>query len=270
MNATAILSSDMLDIIFENRNKAYGAYILRKEYNSRLAKALLAVTGLILMFSIYMLLPKANPAIHGSIGPVIEFSTATKNPETKLKEPEIKPKDNKQAVVKGSTPVIVPDRNADSLIATNAELIQFKIGTETVRGDTLTGVHVPGDGPGNPVETIEPEIVVPAIDKTKPIDNPEVEPLYPGGMKAFVQYLERNLRSPEDIDAGNTVSVKVRFVVNYDGTLKSFSVIQTGGQTFDEEVLRVLKKMPKWIPGQTRGEAVSVYYSIPVKFTTPE
>jgi len=56
-------------------------------------------------------------------------------------------------------------------------------------------------------------------------------------------------------------------VVGYDGKLKSFEIVEDGGATFNKEVIRVLKKMPEWVPGKANGENVSVYYTIPVKFT---
>ena len=64
------------------------------------------------------------------------------------------------------------------------------------------------------------------------------------------------------------ISVKVKFVVNYNGRLEAFNVLESGGYIFDNEVLRVLRKMPLWIPGKSNGENVSVYYTVPVKFTS--
>jgi len=62
------------------------------------------------------------------------------------------------------------------------------------------------------------------------------------------------------------VSVRVKFVVDYSGKLQSFVTLVDGGEEFNKEVVRVLKKMPEWIPGKAKGENVSVYYTIPVKF----
>jgi periplasmic protein TonB len=64
------------------------------------------------------------------------------------------------------------------------------------------------------------------------------------------------------------VSVKVKFIVGYDGQLKGFETIEDGGVAFNNEVIRVLKKMPNWIPGKISGENVSVFYTVPVKFMT--
>jgi protein TonB len=68
------------------------------------------------------------------------------------------------------------------------------------------------------------------------------------------------------MEEGEVVSVKMKFVVGYDGKLKGFETIQDGGEDFNKEVLRVLKKMPEWEPGKSNGQNVSVYYTIPVKF----
>jgi periplasmic protein TonB len=68
------------------------------------------------------------------------------------------------------------------------------------------------------------------------------------------------------MEEGETVSVKIRFVVGYDGKLKSFVTAQDGGDEFNTEVIRVLKKMPDWVPGKSNGQNVSVYFTIPVKF----
>ena len=55
-------------------------------------------------------------------------------------------------------------------------------------------------------------------------------------------------------------------MVGFDGKLQGFETIEDGGAAFNKEVIRVLKKMPEWIPGKSNGENVAVYYTIPVKF----
>jgi len=91
-------------------------------------------------------------------------------------------------------------------------------------------------------------------------------PEFPGGINALRRFLERNLRNPRDLEDGELISVKVMFVVGYDGKLQRFEVIQDGGKEFNNEVIRVLKQMPAWVPGKSRGQNVSVFYTIPVKF----
>jgi protein TonB len=94
----------------------------------------------------------------------------------------------------------------------------------------------------------------------------DVLPAYPGGMDALKKFLEKHLQNPKEMEEGESVTVKVKFVVGYDGKLQSFVTVQDGGEEFNKEVIRVLKKMPAWVPGKAKGENVSVYYIIPIKF----
>ena len=116
------------------------------------------------------------------------------------------------------------------------------------------------------------EKVTPAIDKTSPINGDAVDvlPSYPGGMDALRKFLQKHLQTPDELESGESVSVRVKFVVDYTGKLKSFVTVQDGGQAYNNEVVRVLKKMPDWIPGKTKGENVSVYYVVPVRFETTD
>jgi protein TonB len=86
-------------------------------------------------------------------------------------------------------------------------------------------------------------------------------------MDKLRQFLERNLQTPGGMESGETVTVKMKFVVGYDGVLRGFETIQDGGAAFNNEVVRVLKKMPDWVPGRSNGRNVSVYYVLPVTFT---
>ena len=106
------------------------------------------------------------------------------------------------------------------------------------------------------------------MDPSTPVDNPEIEPSYPGGINALRNFLQRNLTNPRDLEEGEQVSVQVKFIVGYDGKLQRFETVKDGGTEFNEEVIRVLKKMPQWIAGKSNGKNVSVYYTIPVKFVS--
>ena len=120
-----------------------------------------------------------------------------------------------------------------------------------------------GDGDGGPVaEPVKPE----PLDINTPTETADEMPSFPGGMEALKRFLQKNLTNPRDLEDGEMVSVRIKFVVGYDGKLKGFTTIQDGGEEFNKEVVRVLKKMSEWVPGKTRGQNVSVYYVIPVKF----
>ena len=95
-------------------------------------------------------------------------------------------------------------------------------------------------------------------------------PSYPGGMNALRKFLERNLENPRDMEEGEVANVKVKFVVGSNGELQSFLTVQDGGDEFNREVMRVLKKMPNWVPGKSKGQNVSVFYTIPIKFISAD
>lgn len=265
MKTELIMKSDVLDIIFENRNKAYGAYTLRKFYDNRLLKSIAVMMGVVVVLSAFTFIPKKGPSDKLAYD-VIDNELATIKPEVKPVEP-VKPEPPKveQAPTQKFINVIkiVPnDVVADSL---PDDLDKKMIGSVTN--------NLPGDGPlvvqpSNPggTGTVDPEPVKAVVDITMPMDHPDVMPSFPGGMEGLKKFLQRNLNNPKEMEEGEMVSVKTKFVVGYDGKLKSFEIIQDGGEEFNKEVIRVLKKMPEWVPGKSNGQNVSVYYTIPVKF----
>ncbi len=274
MKATAILSSNLLDIIFENRNKAYGAYELRRDYNRRLLISMLGMALLVCLASYFIISPERKNGVGSDDlkkGNILEMPPA-ETPKPKPKE-QVKLKvATSVATVNINKPLIVQDHKADSTIPDIDMADKALPGDRTKPGDAPDPGDVPGKDPGDggdkPAKPEEP--AKPVVDKNIPIANPDIQPEYPGGMNAFIKFLERNLRAPEPVDEGSEIAVRVKFIVNYDGTLKGFDVIKSGGDAFDQEVLRVLKKMPKWIPGKTSGEDVSVFYTVPVKFRSSE
>ncbi|HTJ11069.1 MAG TPA: energy transducer TonB, partial [Dinghuibacter sp.] len=94
----------------------------------------------------------------------------------------------------------------------------------------------------------------------------EKMPEFPGGEEALRRFFMRYLQTPDELESGAKVKVMIRFVVGKDGSLSAYAVQQSGGQIFDNEVVRVLKKMPKWTPGIQNGKPVAVYFSLPVTF----
>ena len=275
MKTDAILKADILDIIFENRNKAYGAYTLRKFYNNRLYKALaVTFTFAALLLSLAFLQKKDVPTLDFIDVDIRKIPP----PVADIPKPE-KPK-NKTAAAKAASPKIKPPTqklltNIQITPDEKASIIKdlykdVQIGDEDIKGKPGAPIVVTPKLPEGPITTGDPLPVKPSVDKTTASNFAEVMPLYPGGMDALRKFLERNLITPQELEDGQYVIVKIRFIVGYDGTLKGFETIQDGGTAFNNEVVRVLKKMPQWIPGKTQGENVSVYYTIPVNFQSAD
>lgn len=265
MNIEMILKSDVLDIIFENRNKDYGAYMLRKFYANRLLQSIGIMLLAVIILSAFTFLPASKDN-------EIKFDEITLGtiplPTIKEKKKELpkQPTKNEMGAQKknAGTPIITANKEViDSIQTTDPT---ERTGPITISAGIGNGIIAsPGILEGPPASpVVEASAII--MDVTKPIANPDVMPQYPGGISALRKFLERNLQNPRELEEGEKISVKVTFVVGYDGKLKSFNLTEDGGEEFNKEVLRVLKRMSSWIPGKSKGQNVSVYYTIPVKF----
>lgn len=265
MNSEAIMKSDVLDILFEKRNKAYGAYTLRKFYNGRLLKSLGIMMLAVIAFSAFTFLPEAGNAEEEYIIQDPGFGQVP----PPVKPPEVKPKVEKPKIEKPFSTVkllnkilIVNNNDSTDILV---DLNNMAIGSNT--NIVLNGGDQPIVSSGGGNDIAEPEKpAAPLVDVNTALENPEIMPSYPGGTAALRKFLERNLGNPRDLESGELIAVKIKVVVGYDGKLKNFELVQDGGTEFNNEVIRVLKKMPAWIPGKSKGQNVSVYYTIPVKF----
>ncbi|MER3463947.1 MAG: hypothetical protein C4329_05565, partial [Chitinophagaceae bacterium] len=84
------------------------------------------------------------------------------------------------------------------------------------------------------------------------------------------EFLSRNLITLSELEAGDKKTVYVRFIVNENGTVTQFEIVKSVGTTYDKEVLRVMKKMPKWKPAIQNGKNVIVTFTQPVTFQAVE
>lgn len=269
MRIDQILSADVLDLLFDNRNKAYGAYDLRKFYKDRLVKSM-AITFLAVGLVSVLVFSAKNEEILVFDVPDLQTSAYVLAEPVPVTPPPVQPpqrQTQKAAAEKFiDNIVITKDEASVDRLVKNLDLVA--ISNQTVIGDPgvkpIVGIDLGDKKKPGPVIAAIP--VVKKIDVETPRLTAEVMPSYPGGLEALKRFLERNLNNPQDLEQGRMVSVKIRFIVGYDGKLKGFETVEDGGEAFNEEVIRVLKKMKDWIPGKSNGENVSVYYIIPVKF----
>jgi protein TonB len=94
----------------------------------------------------------------------------------------------------------------------------------------------------------------------------EKDPEFPGGAEALKKFLGRYLATPAQLEDGEKKVVKIKFKVDKDGSVNTFEIVSSGGFEFDNEVVRVCKKMPRWIPAIQNGINVPVNYVLPVTF----
>ena len=268
MESHLIMQASMLDVLFENRNKEYGAYVLRKSYNERLTKAMLSMLAMVIIISIFMRLAQKPQSIIQAPTRVIDADhTLSKppSPDVVAQQRQV----NHHTSMTSFPPVIV---ETDFIKKPIAEL---PIVSTTAAGPVIGSSTAPVSNGGHAQSiTVDSSaklgVTQPVkVDRTIVVDHPDISPQYPGGLKELLRFLKANLHSPDEL-IDQEISVKVKFVVNYDGSLLRFDVVQSGGESFDNEVLRVLRKMPKWVPGKSNGDNVAVWYAVPVKFLIPE
>lgn len=269
MQPDHILRSDLLDILFEGRNKAYGAYDLRKHYANHLYKALggMLLVGMLVVGLAFI--PKKHATVDLA-GPIIDIPVVLIQPPPPHPpvEPPPPPKPRpRAATIQNVVPEIVKEIE-HSDVPEQTDLDKAIISTKT-----HDGTPTEGDGPvpdGN--ATTSPAAPVPPPMEKAPeiLNTAEVMPQFPGGMSALQRWLSRNLRPQEDQEPGQRIKVLVRFAVTKSGEIDRIQLVQTGGEPYDNEVLRVMHKMPKWEAGRQQGQAVAVWYSIPIIFEMPE
>jgi len=265
MDPNKILSANILDLIFDDRNKEYGAYELRKTYQKRITKALLitAATAL-LVFTGAALANSFKPDDGGRLTykelTLEEIKQDEKKPEP-LPEPEKKPEPVEIKTERLTTPQIVDDKDVVEPPPTQDDLIDAKISDtkrDGVVDEGIVDVKKIDDNKG--------------IIETKKDDEPDIYSFvqipakYDGD---WVKFLTRNLNAEVPVDNGAPVgryNVIIQFVVDKEGNLSDIIALTNYGFGMEQEAMRVLKKAKGWKPGIQNGHEVKSYHKQPVTF----
>jgi periplasmic protein TonB len=271
MKPDMILKAELLDILFEDRNKEYGAYTLRKEYNERMAKAMSVMLGLVLLFVFgNYWMNQINPKENDGFGFTIKDTVEIINVEFPSKPIEPPPPQKKIATLQHVVPKIVPDTEEPTPTPEITELEKdVQIGTETHDGDkpSTLASQPSGHETVTPAATIAPEPEAPTIET-----HADVMPEFPGGNAALQRFLLKNLRFDfDEQEPGTRIEIRCRFVVDVNGNVSDAEIVKSAGKnTYDKEVTRVVGKMPQWKPGIKRNKNVAVYFTLPVIVEVPE
>lgn len=112
-----------------------------------------------------------------------------------------------------------------------------------------------------------PELIAPVEKAIESLSNQDVQPEYPGGGKALMDYINENIRYPEQLKKdGVQGRVVMSFIVEVDGSISNIETLRSSNEEFEAEAIRVLQGMPKWKPGMHHGEPVNVMLVVPVNF----
>ena len=274
MGKIDLIDNGWVDLVFDGKNQAYGAYQLRKDTGKRNLKALItmflifaAIAAIVIAkVSIDNYIASRNAAIETDV----ELQSLAEKKEAKVErkeEPQIEKieVEKVKSSVAFTTPEIKKDeevqedqemKSQDELASTNTAIGAFTVeGNDEEAGEVLKAKEV----------IAEPE--PPKVEETKVFDVVEEMPQFPGGQAALLEYLAKNIKYPVVAEEnGIQGKVIVTFVVERDGSITDVKVVKSVDPSLDKEAARVVKSMPHWIPGKQNGSAVRVKYTVPVQF----
>ena len=277
MSQIDLIDNKWSDLMFENRNKEYGAYVLRRQTGRRNVASILAVLLLFACVMVYMVAKNAYDEYqkaHQVHDQVTELSALKqeKKKEAKVERKEIVKQQEVEKVVekvkssvKFTAPVIKKDDEVkpEDELKTQEEIMDSKVavGFANVVGNDENGEVLKAK------EVIATEPVKPKEEENKVFDVVEQMPSFPGGNAALMNYLGQNIKYPVIAEEnGIQGRVIVQFVVGKDGHISDVRVAKSVDPSLDKEAVRVVKGMPRWIPGKQNGQAVTVRYTLHVTF----
>jgi len=270
MDINKILSADFLDILFEGKNKAYGAYDLRKSYNRRLTKALLLTAA----FALLIFLGTVFANVFKKSGPekldvldtqLAEIKKDVPPPVVPPPPPPKPPPPPEVNQIKFTPPKIVKDEEVKPEEKIEEIKDDAKISTKTVESDNKEQiVQAPVEDKGTTVAAVKTD-----DDENKVFNKVEVDAEFPGGQAAWRNYLQKTLNANVPVDNNapeGTYTVVVKFIVSKDGSLSDISCESDPGFGMCAEAVRVIKKTKNWTPAIQNGRNVNAYRRQPIVF----
>lgn len=271
MEANKILSADVLDIIFEDRNKDYGAYDLRRTYNRRITRALIITASIAILALGGSLLASAMKDGKDKKVKINEMTIQDVKQEEKKEPPPPppppppKPDPPKVEMKQFTPPVIKKDEEVEKPPPPQEELKEVKIAEINQVGVKDEGIQTPVmiDEGKQIIEEKKPE------DENKIFDKVEIEAAFPGGDSKWRRYLEQNCNGQVATDNGapeGTYTTIIQFVVDKEGNISDVRAMTNHGYGMEAEAMRVIKKGPKWTPAVQNGRQVKAYRKQPITF----
>jgi periplasmic protein TonB len=257
-SSAAMAPQSWEDVVFENRNQDYGAYVLRKVYSKNVIVGVIVTALLILLvifFPYIMELFKGNEVVEKAPPRKLVYTELSAPPpidKPKPPPPQIQlPK--LQKVIKFVPPKVVKEQVVEE-VPTIEEIKQNEVAAVEVEGPTEVVFE-------EPVE----EVVV--EDDNQIFTVVEQQPEFQGGYEAMINFIRKNLRYPASARRmGVDGTVYVQFVVGKDGSISEVKTIRGISADCDREAERVVKQMPAWKPGRQNGKPVFVRFVLPIRF----
>ena len=282
MDANKILSTNLLDLVFEGRNKEYGAYELRKQYNKRLTIALSSTAlGLLLIFLTSFLISAVNDRSKGQVQVQelkLEDIVQEEKNEPPPPPPPKPPEPPKVEMAKFTPPKVVKDEEVkeEEKPPEVEKLEDTKIGTSNQEGIKDEGIVAPPVDQGGVVEAPK------ADDEDKVFQKVEIDAEFPGGTQSWFKYVQREIeRNIDELqDDGKSGTVVVLFIVDKEGAVSDVRAMPCSeagvakclgaGTKLAEVAVNAIRKGPKWKPAVQNGRNVKAYRRQPVTFKLEE
>ena len=255
-----LASSEWCQLIFEGKNQAYGAYKMRANSTKRHNLAMLAVLVIALIgFTIPTLVKLATPKQKEVMTEVTTLS--------KLAEPEIKQEEMKRVEPVAPPPPALKSSIKDEEVHEDNEIKSQEELTSTKVAISIADVKGNDEANGKDIADLKQVVTQAEPEPEKVFDMVEQMPTFPGGQQELMSYLGKNIKYPTIAQENGTQGrVIIQFVVERDGSITDVRVARGVDPYLDKEAVRVVKSMPKWIPGKQNGKAVRVKFTVPVMF----
>ena len=272
-------SSEWIDLIFEGKNKNFGAYTLRRASAKRHNRAMLVILVVLLIVALLGLL--ANTVLQqADARPEDQVEQALIDYSTEDQQDD-EPEEPEQQRVEEQLPEALPEEILNTVKATELAIVRDEEVVEEIKSqddlkDTDTAVGTTDFDKGtddlNVVREHKNEIIVEEkkpepVDDNKVLDVVEQKPQFPGGEAALLKYVAEHIRYPAMAQENNIQGrVVVQFVVTKTGAVGEVKVVRGKDPDLDKEAVRVVKSLPKFVPGKMNGHAVNVWYTLPIQF----
>ena len=268
-----LYTTQWLDLVFQNRNKSYGAYQLRKQNNETMTKAFcyacILLSSMIILPWIYGQMPRTMPIIEIPQPPDPAEVNLSRIEEPKPIAPpsaQLPPREAPLQSIQYTNMVVAPADRTNIEPPSQKQIAQSVVSTVNVSGADATGINPVELTVGVPGGIGVTEVISEA--KIFSIDAIESYPEFPGGQEAFIKFLRRNLRYPGmAVESGIQGKVILSFIIERTGELSHIKVVRGIGSGCDEEAVRVLSRSPQWKPGIQNDQKVRVAYTLPINFS---
>lgn len=273
-------SQEWIDLVFEGKNKEYGAYDLRKNSAKRHNMSMLVILIVLLIVALLGLL--ANTVLNGAEArpedqieqTLIDYSAEEEQQDEEQPEEE-------QQRFEEQQPEALPEEILNTVKSTELQITKDEEVTEDIKSqddlkDTDTAVGTTDFDKGtddlNVVREHKEEVIVEEkkpepVEDNRVFDVVEQKPQFPGGEAALLKYVVDHIRYPAMAQENNVQGrVVVQFVVTKTGSVGEVKVVRGKDPDLDKEAVRVVKSLPKFVPGKMNGHAVNVWYTLPIQF----